>query len=390
MNYTVIIPALEPTSQLRGLVEDLRACGLERIVVVDDGSHGGADVFAALERMGVRVVRHQQNKGKGAAIKTGIQEMRSLWPDAPGFVTCDADGQHSARDAVKLARTSQLAPQQLILGVRNLCGSKVPARSKLGARFSTLFFKLQTGITCTDTQTGLRCVPASLFSLAEATAGERYEYEMNFLVACARQGVTFTQVPIETRYFDHNAGSHFHPIRDSYQIYRSFVRFTGASLLSAALDLALFWLLFSALDTAQVGRTALLATVGARVVSGLFNFFLNRTWSFSTELAPHAHRARRTAGSAHSHATAIQLLKYGALFLCQMLASGAATAGLIMVALPALPAKMLVDSSLFVLSYYVQRRWVFATPKPHQISRQLSRQISAGQTSGKKEGACQV
>ena len=83
---------------------------------------------------------------------------------------------------------------------------------------STLF-KFGTGIACSDTQTGLRGIPPRLVPLALSTEGDRYEYEMNFLVEAVKTA-PLVMIPIETVYENGNAGSHFRPVRDSLLIYR--------------------------------------------------------------------------------------------------------------------------------------------------------------------------
>ena len=349
MKQVVIIPTIDPSGKIINLVEDLKADGFNRIVVVDDGSDKSwAPMFRRLERDGCLVVHHGENRGKGVAIKTGVAAMRKAWPDAPAFVTVDGDGQHLPADVRRVVDASERNPGRLVLGSRDFHAKGVPARSRFGNAFSSLYFRLNTGVKCPDTQTGLRVVPAMLFSEAEQCPGERYEYEMNFLTRVVRRGVPLLMVSISTVYEDGNAGSHFRTLQDSYRIYQTFFRFALASMTCAAADILLFWAADSAFALALSSALAvMLATVVARCASGVLNFTMNRVWSF-----------RASPGSGGRQAA-----RYFVLFVAQMAASGMLVA-LVSVLLPAVLAKVIVDSCLFVVSYFVQRNWVFSDSAP--------------------------
>lgn len=345
MKQVVIIPTINPSGNIVNLVEELNAVGFDRIIVVDDGSEDDWDVlFEELEDCGCLVLHHEENRGKGAAIKTGIAALRKVWPDAPAFVTVDGDGQHLPADVRRVVDASERYPGRLVLGTRNFHEKNVPLRSRLGNAFSSFYFKMDTGVRCSDTQTGLRVVPAMLFGAAEKCPGERYEYEMNFLTETVRAGVPLLMVNISTVYEDGNAGSHFKTFSDSYRIYQTFFRFALASMTCAVADLLIFWIFDIALVLVMSTFAAVVVgTVIARCASGLLNFTMNRVWSF---------RASEGAGKQ-------QAQRYLALFLAQMMASATLVA-LLSLLLPSVVAKIIVDSCLFVVSYFVQRNWVFS------------------------------
>ena len=346
MDAVVAIPALDPDRRLVELVDELHDRGFTRFIVVDDGSSNNAQpVFQALERRGVRVVRHVQNLGKGSAIKTAIAQMRLAYPQATHLVTMDADGQHLPDDAVAVCRAAEDNPGALVLGTRDFSGGGVPARSRIGNGFSTLYFKMDTGVSCHDTQTGLRVIPHSLFSLAMATPGSRYDYEMNFLTAVAKKGIPLQMVPITVVYEQGNSSSHFLAVRDSLLIYRQFIRFSGSSIVCSMVDLAVFALLVAMLGLETAPLVAV-ATVLARVLSGALNFELNRSWSFAD------------SGSRRGDA-GVQATRYGILFVAQMLASMGLVTALSFLPVPLVIVKALVDGSLFFVSHFIQRNWVF-------------------------------
>lgn len=343
MNIAILIPSLNPNKALIQLAESLHRGGADKIILIDDGSVPDAQrIFDQCTDLGCTVVKHRVNQGKGAAIRTGLRAAIQQYPDLEGIVTADGDGQHTAADILHTVRKTAQMPDHIILGTRDFSGPQVPARSKFGNRFTSLFFRLSTGIACPDTQTGLRGIPASLFSFALSVPGDRYEYEMNFLFTAAQHKLPLYYLPIETIYENNNAVSHFRPIVDSARIYAMPLRFLAASLGSFVVDIALF-ALFLLLFSTRTAQAILTATIGARICSGVFNFILNRNWSFHN---------REDDWKA-------QGIRYLILFLCQMFASGGLVTLLAFLPLPLALIKILIDTILFCISYFIQRNWVF-------------------------------
>ena len=341
MRHVIVIPAYKPDERMIGLLEELNMQGFEDIMVVDDGSgEEYGHVFETAKDCGAIVVRHDRNLGKGAAIKTGITWAVRRFGTMICVITADADGQHRAADIAWVSNALDCKPGTLVLGTRSFDGENVPKRSRFGNRITSKVFKLMTGVYCKDTQTGLRGIPYELIPLAVSTAGERYEYEFNFLEAAAKE-VEFTEVQIETIYEEGNKSSHFRPVRDSLRIYGRPIRFMLSSLFSAGVDIVLFALLMLLPINEHVALVAA-ATVGARLVSGVVNFLLNHFFSF------------RSKGRLEE-----ELPKYAILFVIQMFLSSGLVAMLSAGLLPAVVAKLIVDTSLFVASYVVQKKLVF-------------------------------
>lgn len=229
----ILIPAYKPDERLLSLIEQLENLALTRIIVVDDGSGSRyTPIFVHAEEMGCSVIRHDTNRGKGAALRTGISAAIDQYGRDISIVTADADGQHLPADIVRVVEAMEEDPQALVLGVRNFDKRNVPLRSYIGNRFTAAFFKFSTGVRCADTQTGLRGIPTSLLPLAVATEGNRYDYEMNFLTAAVKKA-PLLPVSIETVYDDNNGGSHFRPVKDSFLIYKKPLGRLGCGLLIA-------------------------------------------------------------------------------------------------------------------------------------------------------------
>ncbi len=231
MNNTVIlIPAYRPDEKLIDLLEDLQTIGFTRIVIVDDGSgHEYTPIFVHAEELDCMVVHHKYNKGKGAAIRTGIRAAIELGGEHVGVVTADADGQHLPKDVLAVARAMEENPGALVLGVRDFGKDNVPFKSYWGNKITAACFKTMTGVSCGDTQTGLRGIPSCMLPLAMTEDGDRYEYEMHFLEDAVKQ-VPLIQIPIETVYHDDNKGSHFRPVRDSLLVYERPLKKAGVRM----------------------------------------------------------------------------------------------------------------------------------------------------------------
>lgn len=231
----VLLPVYQPGPHLPELMTDLRraAPGCQ-FVIVDDGSgQAAAGVLRQAADLGGTVLRHPANRGKGVALKTGF---RYAAEHRPGLdvVCADADGQHSVADIVRVAdhvhRTGHT-----VLGVRRFAGD-VPLRSRIGNAVTQALFRVATGRGVRDTQTGLRAYPAALLGWLGTVAGERFEYEMNVLLAAARAGHPIDQVVITTTYLDDNSSSHFSALSDSARIYWPLLRCAAAALLPPARD----------------------------------------------------------------------------------------------------------------------------------------------------------
>ena len=133
----LIIPSLEPDEKLPRLLEQLHAAGIQNIVLVDDGSGPAYAHFfeEAQQRWGCPVLRHAVNLGKGRALKTAFNYCLNTWPDAPGCVTADSDGQHTPECILKVMKALTERPDALILGCRDFDEKDVPLRgsSRRGA-----------------------------------------------------------------------------------------------------------------------------------------------------------------------------------------------------------------------------------------------------------------
>jgi len=176
----ILIPAYQPGEMLARVTGELARLSENPIVVVDDGSGPEfAEVFRGIEASGrVHVVHHAVNLGKGAALKTGLNYALVHFPNAAGVVTADADGQHHPEDILRIAARLDKQPGALVMGVRGFAGD-VPLRSRIGNGLTRVLMRLLIGQRLTDTQTGLRGVPASLIPHLLKLPSSGYEFTRN-------------------------------------------------------------------------------------------------------------------------------------------------------------------------------------------------------------------
>lgn len=130
----IIIPAYCPDARLVKLIIEIHKLKNLPIVVIDDGSGGKyRKIFLAVEEIPNCIVYyHEKNQGKGTALKNGVRLAAQKYPENLGYVTADADGQHSAKDIVKIANSITENAEGILIGTRDFSSDNVPFRSKIG------------------------------------------------------------------------------------------------------------------------------------------------------------------------------------------------------------------------------------------------------------------
>lgn len=269
-------------------------------------------------------------------------------PSVKGIITADSDGQHLAEDVLGLSNALDEAKvETLFLGSRSFDYDFVPLKSKFGNKLTSGIFRLLYGKKIRDTQTGLRAISKELVWNYLDLSGERFEYEINMLIDAARRHTCVKELPIKTVYINQNSETHFDPIRDSWRIYKvifsNFFKYVISSLSSSVLDLAAFQFFVWIFSFLQTNIALLVSTVVARIISSLFNFYVNKTVVFQ----------KKSNGK-------MQLVKYYILCILQMSVSALALVGVhTLFHGKELVEKIVVDGLLFLISYQIQRIWVF-------------------------------
>jgi len=275
MKNIIIIPAYEPDENLIKVVSGAAKEDCELLVVDDGSGEEYAELFREAKKY-ANVISYSENQGKGHALKTAYKYIADNYSDEEYFVvTIDSDGQHSIEDALMVLETAKENRESLILGSRTEL-SKSPLKSRIGNTLTRLIYRFSSGVKVYDTQTGLRAFSSDLMDIMLRIKGERYEYEMNVLMELPKFKINIIEVPIKTIYIDNNSGTHFHPIKDSFKIYREIFKYSVSSFISFMTDYCLYSILLLLLGNGLV----VIANVGARIVSASINFFLNYKYVF--------------------------------------------------------------------------------------------------------------
>ena len=358
---SVVLPSLDPDEKLHAVIEGLLEYGFRDIILVNDGSKPENLHYFEAEAEAhpdiITLLHHEVNRGKGAALKNAFRYFLENRPEGFGVVTVDGDNQHHPEDTRRCCER-MLETGHMVLGCRDFTLDHVPARSRFGNQTTSAIFKIFVGMTISDTQTGLRAIPRQDLETLATIKGDRFEYETNMLLAMKQHGIDFDEVKIRTVYIEENKSSHFHPIRDSWRIYKlilaHFFKYTLSSLASAVVDTGAYSLLSWLLGGVFTGL-ALTAVSGivARVISSLLNFFLNKKLVFESTVS-----------------TSKAMLRYYMLAVPQMAVQVLLTQGVYwLLSIPDRATFLrtllyaVVMAVLYVVSYMIQQRWVFAVHK---------------------------
>jgi len=205
----VVIPAYMAAQYLDRVVAGVeRTVPGNQIVVVDDGSRD--ETAAVAENRGITVYRHPANRGKGAALNSGIRQALQR-SDCRAIVTMDADQQHDPASLPALIRRFHRSGADVILGRRVRRPGLMPGIRILANSVTSFLLSLRSGVSIRDSQCGFRLIrKAVLQQVSMHYAGAQAETEL--LLEAALQGYRIEYVPIPTIY--NGQPSYVRPLRD--------------------------------------------------------------------------------------------------------------------------------------------------------------------------------
>jgi glycosyltransferase involved in cell wall biosynthesis len=211
-----VIPAKDAAATIGEVVRGLRAViPAIDVIVVDDGSTDATGAEAG--KAGARVVRHETNLGKGAALQSGFDA--AVAAGAESVLALDADGQHDPRSAPSLL--AALVNADVVVGSRNGDRTGMPWLRKATNDVTSWWVSRLAGQRIEDSQSGYRAIAVPVLR-AVRPESRRFDYESEFLVAAARAGFRIGSAPVPTLY---NApGSHIRPVRDTVRFIRFVLR----------------------------------------------------------------------------------------------------------------------------------------------------------------------
>ena len=339
MKRIALIPSFEPDEALLKVVNELKEADFI-IVVVNDGSDSSFDkIFNQLGK-DVIYLHYEINKGKGHALKYGFNYIKQSFTDETIIVTMDSDGQHTVKDAKNICEVCE-SKGGLILGSRHF-DKNTPLKSRFGNWMARTTFFLSAHHHIYDTQTGLRAFNISLLDELTNIKGNRYEYEINVLLEFIRKGISISEVPIETIYINNNAGTHYNPFKDTFRIFKEIIKFSISSFIGFLIDIGMFALL-SIFNGLGIINWLTIKNIAARIVSASANFTINYRLVFKSK-----------------ENIVLAIIKY-AMLAAIILLCGTKLLNLLVIeaGINEFLAKIIVETTMFFISWLVQRSFVF-------------------------------
>jgi glycosyltransferase involved in cell wall biosynthesis len=208
-NVAALIPCYYEEKQILDVARRTRA-QLDTVLVVDDGSDDKTSELA--REAGAEVIKHEQNQGKGAAIKTGLRELTSR-THINWVLILDGDGQHLPEEIPAFLEEGTRTGAELIVGSRMDDTRDMPfVRKMTNLTMSTLISSIIRQ-RVPDTQCGFRMFSRELAAAFLDVQSSNFDFESEMLVIAARRGVTIGAARVSTVYGDEV--SKIHPVRDT-------------------------------------------------------------------------------------------------------------------------------------------------------------------------------
>ena len=191
----VVVPVFNNRETVRAVIAACAAV-MPHVVAVDDGSTD-ADVAGLLAGLDITLLKHDRNRGKGAAILTAS---RFIEERGGGYmITLDADGQHDPADIRKFLPLLPAEENAVVVGIRDFNTGNVPASSRFGRAFANFWLRVETGEVLDDCQSGFRAYPVRHLNRLRFR-GAHYDFEAEVLAKAAWAGLIFVPVGISVRY----------------------------------------------------------------------------------------------------------------------------------------------------------------------------------------------
>ena len=220
LKITIGIPAYNEENHIAGIISKLKKV-TDSIIVCDDGS---SDMTADISRnLGAIVIRHDKNRGYGAAINTIFQKAVEIESDI--LVTFDADGQHRTEDIPKLLMPIEKKEIDVVIGSRFLKNeSDVPNYRKIGIKMITEVTNASINQKLTDAQSGFRAYSKQVLAkISPSDMGMGISTEI--LIKASSKGLKISEVPI-TILYPGDTSTH-NPVSHGTSVLISTIKFTS-------------------------------------------------------------------------------------------------------------------------------------------------------------------
>jgi glycosyltransferase involved in cell wall biosynthesis len=214
----VLIPAYNAEGTLEGVIEGAKQSRLD-IIVVDDGS---TDSTARIGReMGVTLLRHPTNRGKGRALRTGFSHVMEHGYKA--VITLDADGQHDPAEIPRFVELYRKENPDIIIGSRVAQFGQMPWLRRFWNQLGAKAVSRLTHTSISDSQSGYRFIRAEVLRNVQLTTST-YETEMELIIKACKKGYRVVTMSVKGHAISDTSTSHFRPVIDTFKICMLYLR----------------------------------------------------------------------------------------------------------------------------------------------------------------------
>lgn len=191
----VVVPVFNESSVIKDTISSIKSAGFSNIIIVDDGSND--NTLSLIKQTSVLCFHHKINRGKGAAVKTGIEAAKLQGADI--IITMDGDGQHDANDIKKLVKPIKENVCDVALGTRPINISVMPLHKVIANKTGNAVTWLLHGLWVTDSQSGFKAFSRQAADTIN-TRSDHYEYESEVIREIKKHNLRFSEVPIKVNY----------------------------------------------------------------------------------------------------------------------------------------------------------------------------------------------
>ncbi|MDD5454682.1 MAG: glycosyltransferase family 2 protein [Candidatus Ratteibacteria bacterium] len=217
MKIYVLIPAYNESGRIGRLVSQIQKLdSVSKIIVIDDGSNDSTREEA--ERAGAVVLKHEKNKGKGAALRTGFSYIKKQ--DCDAVITLDGDGQHKYNEIPNFIEEYKKGNTDVVVGSRMMKCRNMPFIRYITNRFTSFITSLLCRYSVSDSQSGFRLISTEVLKRIELSTSN-FEIESEIIIKAARKGFKIKEIPVSTVYLaDSTKRSKINPFVDALRFFR--------------------------------------------------------------------------------------------------------------------------------------------------------------------------
>ncbi len=382
-NCVLVIPALNPPASFAPYAASLMEAGFDKILVVDDGSRTDKlPVFLKLKRLGCIVLRHEQNQGQGAALKTGFRYyMEHFRDECDGVITLNTDRMVPPGDVLKMASAlhneQRMGSYALVMGVRDFENRRVTDYDYNMNKVMRLLYHMLMGVHLDDPLSGIFGIPGLRIPQCLEVQGDGYAYTTALTMSFEKVG--FLQIAIAYSVMDPQAEAKFKKGWDTvkilYTIFKKFILYSITSLSASIVDVILFGI-FTGVTFRGNPLAIIYGTVLARVISASVNYLLTKNFVFHFK-SDAAQTQAKSAGMFMALSAVQCVLSALSVSLVKFLLGGNVVG-----------IKVLVDIVLFFVSYKLQHKYIFKDDRKKENLPAGGSQKKAAAEKEKTQTAC--